>query len=52
MMTYYEKIHIARRELEKLRAELIAKLGSQDARDADLLILHERVSKAISALSA
>ena len=38
--------------LEKLRAELIASIGTQKDRDPDLLILHERVSKAINALSA
>ncbi|MGR3475252.1 MAG: universal stress protein [Sulfitobacter sp.] len=52
MMTNYEKIHVARRDLEKLRAELIAGIGTQKDRDPDLLILHERVSKAINALSA
>ena len=29
MMTNYEKIHVARRDLEKLRAELIASLNTQ-----------------------
>ena len=48
MMTNYEKIHVARRDLEKLRAELIASLNTQKDRDPDLLILHERVSKAIA----
>jgi|TARA_R110002072_G_scaffold146233_1_gene293074 hypothetical protein len=52
MMTNYEKIHVARRDLEKLRTELIASIGTQKDRDPDLLILHERVSKAINALSA
>ncbi len=52
MMTNYEKVHAARRALEQLRAELIAGLGRQKDRDPDLLILHERVSKAINALSA
>ena len=52
MMTNNEKIKIARRDLEKLRAELIASLNTQKDRDPDLLILHERVSKAINALSA
>ncbi|WP_340246882.1 hypothetical protein [Sulfitobacter pontiacus] len=51
-MTNYEKIKIARRDLEKLRAELIASLNTQKDRDPDLLILHKRVSKAINALSA
>ena len=51
MMTNYEKIKPARRDLEKLRAELIASLNTQKDRDSDLLILHERVSKAINALS-
>ncbi len=52
MMTNYEKIRLARHDLEKLRAELIASLNTQKDRDPDLLILHERVSKAINALSA
>lgn len=52
MMTNYEKIRIARHDLVKLRAELIASLNTQKDRDPDLLILHERVSKAINALSA
>ncbi|WP_349581088.1 hypothetical protein [Sulfitobacter sp. NFXS29] len=51
-MTNYEKIRIARRDLEKLRAELITSLNTQKDRDPDLLILHERISKAINALSA
>ena len=47
-----EYILIARYGLEKLRAEVIAGPNNEKDRDSDLLILHERVSKAINALSA
>lgn len=51
-MTNHEKLANARRDLEKLRSELVASFGPLNNHDPDFLILHERVSKAINALSA
>ena len=51
-MTDYEKVHTARRALEALRADLAARLPLEDDHKPDLLKLHDRVSKAIYALSA
>lgn len=50
-MTDYEKLKHTCRELEDIRSGLAAQIGQEGAKNPDLLILHERVSKAIKALS-
>lgn len=50
-MSDYEKLARARRDLEETRNDLSRRI-SEDAPDkADLLRLHDRVSRAIKALS-
>ena len=50
-MTDYEKLNQTRRDLEDIRAGLAARIGRAGDCKSDLLVLHERVSKAIKALS-
>lgn len=50
-MSDYEKLGRLRRELEEMRRDLSARI-TQDAPDkTDLIVLHERISRAIKALS-
>lgn len=49
-MTDYEKLSRARQDLEAIRADLARRIG-EVPENADLTILHERVSRAIKALS-
>ena len=50
-MTDYEKLARLRRSLEEMRQDLARRIGRDAANTADLIILHERVSRAIKALS-
>lgn len=50
-MTDYEKLNQTRRDLEDIRSGLASRIGQAGACQSDLLILHERVSKAIKALA-
>ncbi|MFW8635618.1 hypothetical protein [Cribrihabitans pelagius] len=50
-MTDYEKLNRTRRDLEEIRAGLAARIGQARDSKPDLLVLHERISKAIKALS-
>ncbi|MEC9104915.1 hypothetical protein [Donghicola tyrosinivorans] len=50
-MTYYEKLSHMRRDLEAIRAEVCQRISTDPTDKADLSILHERISRAIKALS-
>lgn len=51
-MRDYEKIGHLRRELEDIRKDLSQRIDRDMIDNGDLKILHERVSRAIKALSA
>lgn len=50
-MTDYEKLGQTRRDLESIRTDLVSRIGNDHDANQDLLVLHERVSRAIKALS-
>ncbi|WP_165352890.1 hypothetical protein [Loktanella sp. IMCC34160] len=50
-MSDYEKLSRLRRELEDIRKDLSQRMATDAEAKADLMILHERVSRAIRALS-
>ncbi|WP_425072993.1 hypothetical protein [Sagittula sp. S175] len=50
-MTDFEKLARLRRDLEEMRQDLSQRIADGDAGQGDLMILHDRVSRAIKALS-
>ncbi|MGR3366537.1 MAG: hypothetical protein ACU0CC_07640 [Sagittula sp.] len=50
-MSDYEKLSRVRRDLEEIRSDLSQRIAKDGPGQSDLLILHERVSRAIKALS-
>ncbi|NIY73144.1 hypothetical protein HCZ30_11965 [Marivivens donghaensis] len=50
-MSDYEKLSRLRHALEDMRRDLSQRLMGEDAGKPDLEILHERISRAIKALS-
>ncbi|WP_417743198.1 hypothetical protein [Salipiger sp.] len=50
-MTAFEKLALLRRELEEFRRELSQPALAEQITEADHAILHDRVSRAIKALS-
>ena len=50
-MTDYEKVSRLRRALEELRQDLAQRIAGDTPNTGDLNILHERVGRAIRALS-
>lgn len=50
-MSDYEKLGRLRRDLEEFRAELSQRIAEDAPGKPDLMVLHERVSRAIKALS-
>lgn len=50
-MTDYEKLARARRDLEETRNDLSRRIAEDAPDKADLVLLHERVGRAIKALS-
>lgn len=50
-MTDYEKVARFRQDLEAMRNDLSQRIETEKAGKADLIILHDRVSRAIKALS-
>ncbi|WP_164933057.1 hypothetical protein [Tropicibacter alexandrii] len=50
-MTDYEKLGRLRRDLEEMRQDLAQRIAGDAPNKADLKILHERISRAIKALS-
>ncbi|WP_168797692.1 hypothetical protein [Aliishimia ponticola] len=51
-MTDYDKLCMAKRQLEDLRADLAGKIATDPAAESTLIDLHARVSKALKALTA
>ena len=51
-MTDFEKVNRIRRDLEEMRSDLTRRIDRDTRGKPDLVILHERVSRAIKALSA
>ena len=50
-MTHFEKLRHIREDLDEVRKEIAAMIARDEGKSPDLVILHERVSKAIKALS-
>lgn len=50
-MTDYEKLARARRDLEETRNDLSRRISEETHDKADLILLHDRVCRAIKALS-
>ncbi|NIZ14469.1 hypothetical protein [Phaeobacter sp. HF9A] len=49
-MTDFEKLARARRDLEDIRNDLAQRISDNESNKADLVLLHDRVSRAIKAL--
>ena len=49
-MTHFEKLSRVRQDLEDIRNEIVAKIARDEGKTPELVLLHERVSKAIKAL--
>ncbi|WP_167733399.1 MULTISPECIES: hypothetical protein [Thioclava] len=50
-MTHFEKLSRVRQDLEDIRKEIVAKIARDEGKSPDHVLLHDRVSRAIKALS-